>query len=85
MLWGSVLHFSFVAGQGDVNMLILIVGTATPGTPWNGVNVCSSRVYGERRLTGADMALGNEIPPWVDIESAGGVGQDWVFDCLDWY
>lgn len=48
--WGTVLCLGFPASQGDVNTLILVVGTVTPGTLQSGFSVCSSRAYGRRGL-----------------------------------
>lgn len=48
MARGTILPLGFSTGQ--VNMVILVVGTATPGTPQSRVSVCSSRAYGRRGL-----------------------------------
>lgn len=72
MTWSTVPQLSFPPNQHDVNMLILVVGTATPRTLQSRVSACFSRP-----MAGVgcfDVAMGNDILQGVDIHGARSVG-----------
>lgn len=74
---GTVLRLGFPICQGDVNMLILAMGTLTLGHHrMESVSAPPAYTAGG---SCSDMGLGNEIRPWMAIQGAGSVVWDWVF------